>query len=122
MYSSISDSDAHILADAESVKHKVELVLLRVRNQMIFGSFALITTFSLFAELMKLILSGSIEQSNFGEFLPGLMLLVGFVLIQSIRCVMESVSLYGSTMLTRRRVDTSIEKWHSQRSEAKGYE
>ena len=122
MYSSVLNSDAQILADAESIKHGVELVLVRIRNQMFFGFLALISMCSLFTALLRLIVSDSIRSSYFGEFLPGLMLLVGFIFIQSIRSVMESMSLYSSTMLTRRRVTASIEKWHARRSEAKHYE
>jgi len=122
MHLSEEYNDGDMLTDANSVKYKVELVLIKVRFQVGFSLIALMVSFYIFLLLLKALMFSNSPVGTYELYFPGVMLLMGFIFIQSIRCFRMSIFLYSSAVLSRKRIDASIDDWNALRGAESGYE
>ena len=115
-------TDGDVLAHANSVMYKVELVLIKLRFQVGLSLFALMISLYFFLLLLKELLLSNSSVGTYESFVPGIMLLIGFIFIQSFRCFKMSIYLYLSTTLSKRRIVSSIEDWSALRGAEHGYD
>jgi len=115
-------TDGDVLAHANSVRYKVELVLIKLRLQVGLSFFALMVSLCFFLLLLNELLLSNSSFGTYESFVPGIILLTGFVFIQSFRCFKMSIYLYLSTTLSKRRIVSSIEDWSALRGTEHGYE